>query len=356
MRSDPSMLVRLWTKLRHSPVWRIGMAAVGWFVLISVLHFTLNTDRERRPTVHMGYMPVITNLAAPLLDAASVRKDAPVRFRAVKFASFAEMAEALRNDNIQAAFIIAPLSIVLHQQGADVRVVYIGHRHESTFVVRNDLRAASIMDLEGRTVAVPMRFSGHNLALLRLVQSSAQRGAIRIVEMNPPDMPSALAAGALDGYFVGEPFAAQSLKNGTGSLFLYVEEIWPDFICNLLLVRQSFIDRAPDQVAALVQGAVRSGLWAGEHPSRAAEIAARYWGHPVDLVEYALNTPEHRIVFDKYLPRRQELQEMADLMEAHGLIATAEIGGLVEDRFARQADLTGIGDLETILRPSPERP
>jgi len=300
----------------------------------------------------MGYMPVITNLAAPLLDAASVREEAPVRFRAVKFASFAEMAEALRNDRIQAAFIIAPLAIVLHQQGVDVRVVYIGNRHESTFVVRKELQAASIMDLVGRTVAVPMRFSGHNLALLKMTADLGHRDAIRIVEMNPPDMASALAAGSLDGYIVGEPFAAQSLKTGTGDLLLYVEEIWPDFICNLLLVRQSFIDRAPDQVAALVQGAVRSGLWAGEHTSRAAEIAARYWGQPVDLVEYALNTPQQRIVFDKYLPRRQEMQYMADLMVAFGLIETADIGGLVEDRFVRQADLSGIGDLNTILRPA----
>ena len=60
----------------------------------------------------MGYMPVITNLASPLLDYATRDGDG-VRFRALKFASFAEMAEALRNNQIQAAFMIAPLSIVL---------------------------------------------------------------------------------------------------------------------------------------------------------------------------------------------------------------------------------------------------
>jgi NitT/TauT family transport system substrate-binding protein len=353
MPSSPSVAGRLLSRLQRSHAWRVGLLAAGWFVLITALHYTLNMDRDRRPTVSMGYMPVITNLAAPLLDAVSARNDAGVRFKAVKFASFAEMAEALRSGNIQAAFIIAPLSIVLHQQGADVRVVYIGNRHESTLVVRNGLQAESVADLAGRTIAVPMRYSGHHLALLKLIQDSAPHGPIRIVEMNPPDMAAALAAGSLDAYFVGEPFAAQSLKTGAGDRLLYVEQVWPDFICNLLLVRQRFIDKQPAMVEALVQGAARSGLWARNNPARAAEIASRYWGQPADLVTFALTAPEQRIVFDKFLPRHEELQYMADLMVAFGLIDEGNIEGLVEDRFARRANLAGIGDLGTILRPPP---
>ena len=62
----------------------------------------------------MGYMPVISNLAAPILDYVTKDGDG-VRFEAVKFSSFAEMAEALRNGHIQVAFIIAPLAIVLDE-------------------------------------------------------------------------------------------------------------------------------------------------------------------------------------------------------------------------------------------------
>ena len=61
------------------------------------------------------------------------------------------MGEALRNDHIQAAFIIAPLSIVLHQQGAGVKLIYIGNRHESTLVYRKDLTCNSFADLAGKS-------------------------------------------------------------------------------------------------------------------------------------------------------------------------------------------------------------
>jgi NitT/TauT family transport system substrate-binding protein len=259
------------------------------------------------------------------------------------------MAEALRNHEIQAAFIIAPLSIVLRQQGEDVKVVYIGNRHESTLVARKDLHARTLAELEGHTIAVPMRYSGHYILLLKLLAEAGLQGKVNVVEMNPPDMASALASGSLDAYFVGEPFAAQTLKSGASELLFRVEDVAPDFICNLLLVQQQFIDNHPEAVRQMVQGAVRSGLWAEQNLAEAAQIASRYWGQPLELVKYALDTPAHRIVFDQYLPVADELQKMADLMVRFKLLKTGTISGLIEDRFARQADLTGIEGVDSIL-------
>lgn len=331
---------------------KISLLVISWLLVITLLHYILNTEFEDRPVLKMGYMPVITNFSAPLLDAASQDDETPIRFRAIKFASFAEMAEALRNDEIQAGFIIAPLSIVLRQQGEDVKVVYIGNRHESTLVVRKDLPVRTFDDLEGHTVAVPMRYSGHNLALLNLIDEAGLKGKINVVEMNPPDMASALTTGSLDAYFVGEPFAAQTLKSGSSKLLFYVEKVWPGFICNLLLVRQTFIDRNPEAVQMLVQGAARSGMWIEQNIAQAVEIGARYWGQPRDLVEYALTTPEHRIVFNQYTPKKDEMQSIADMMQRFGLSKGNNIEGLVDDRFAMNADLENIRpDIKSILLP-----
>ena len=298
----------------------------------------------------MGYMPVITNLASPLLDYATRDGDG-VRFRALKFASFAEMAEALRNHQIQAAFMIAPLSIVLRQQGEDVKIIYIGNRHESTLVSAKDRNLRQLSDLSGKTIAVPMRYSGHNLSILQLMEDRGLAGKINIVEMNPPDMASALASGALDAYYVGEPFAAQTLRSGDASLVHYVEDVWKYFICNLVLVRQDFIENDPEIVQMLVQGAARSGFWASENPHAAARIASEYWNQPLDLVEYALTTPEKRIVYDRFIPKREEMQQMADLMMRFKLIEHNKISGLIEDSFAKTVDLSGITDIASILQP-----
>lgn len=296
----------------------------------------------------MGYMPVITNLACPLLDYAT-KDQGDICFNAMKFSSFAEMAEALRNNKIQVAFMIAPLSVVLRQQGEDVKVIYIGNRHESTLVTRKNLNIEKLSDLAGKTLAVPMRYSGHNLSILQLMEKQGLSGQIHIVEMNPPDMASAMAVGSLDAYYVGEPFAAQTVKSGDAKVLYYVEDIWKNFICNLVLVKQSFIENEPETVKLLVQGAARSGLWAKAHTQEAAKIASQYWNQPVELVEYALSTPPNRIVYDRFVPKQDELQDIADLMLKFGLIKSRDIDGLAEPRFAADADLSNITEFETIL-------
>lgn len=297
----------------------------------------------------MGYMPVITNLAAPLLDHAS-KKNEDIYFKALKFSSFAEMAEALRHDEIEAAFIIAPLAIALHQQNEDIKIVYIGNRHESTFVARKELNIQSFNELSGKTIAVPMRYSGHNIAIQKLMEESGLNGQIKVVELNPPDMASALMAGSLDGYFVGEPFAAQTLKNGTASLVFHVEDVWDSFICNLVLVKQQLIEDEPETVRMLVEGAIRSGFWARSHPRQAAEIAAAYWNQSVDLVEYALTQPAGRIVYDQYMPKEEEIQQLADLMEHFNLTKTNTIQGLVDDQFTRSMSTSTVDNLEEIFK------
>jgi NitT/TauT family transport system substrate-binding protein len=143
---------------------RISIIAAAWLIFISFAHYYLNFEHGSKKNIYIGYMPVVTNLAAPLLDQAS-KENSEVRFNALKFSSFSEMAESLRNGKIDAAFIIAPLSIVLKQQGEDVKIVYIGNRHESTLVVRKGLKIRSLSDLSGSKIAVPSRFSGHNITL-----------------------------------------------------------------------------------------------------------------------------------------------------------------------------------------------
>lgn len=329
---------------------KLGIFFLVWLVFIAWLHHRLNHWSVDRQLVRMGYMPVVTNLAAPLLDHVS-RHGADVHFKAVKFVSFAEMAEALRNDSIQAAFIIAPLAVVLRQQGVDVKVVLIGNRHESTLVARKALNVKRLEDLSGGTIAVPMRYSGHNLCLLKMIEEKGLGGKIRVVEMNPPDMASALTSGALDAYFVGEPFAAQTVLSDDADVVAYVESLWPNFICNLVLVKNSWLEANPSVARKLIETAARTGLWAGRHPDEAARIASDYWNQSVDLVRHALTTPYGRVIYDQFVPKTAELQVMADLMVRYNLIQDADISGLVDDRFALAASIDDIDDLDSTRFP-----
>lgn len=349
MRVKLSALVPM---IGHVPKpWLIGLAAICWLAIITVLHESGNTNHPSRKEITIGYMPVISNLAVPILDHLT-RHGHGIRFRALKYSSFAEMAASLRTGDIDVAFMIAPLAVVLRQQGEDVKIIYIGNRHESTLVTRKELKIKTLSDLSGKTIAVPMRYSGHNLSILSLIKENGLEGSVKIVEMNPPDMAVSLASGSLDAYYVGEPFAAQTIMSGDASRLFYVEDVWEGFICNLAIVRRDLIDNEPEIVKLLVQSAARSGIWARENPREAAMIASRYWGQPVDLVEYTLTTPSGRIVYDEYVPVPAEIQEIADIMKKHNLTQSNDISGLVENRFAREADVQNVTSLESIILPA----
>ena len=115
------------------------------------------------------------------------------------------------------------------------------------------------------------------------------------------------------------------------------------------VVKQSLIEQEPETVRLLVEGAARSGVWARSNRKRAAEIATRYWNQPQDLVEYALDTPAGRIVYDRFVPKEAEIEEMANLMVRFGLLENSNIDGLVEDRFARRVGTPKVSSIEDII-------
>lgn len=329
---------------------RTGVIAIVWLVLISGLHAHLNADRKESQKITMGYMPVITNLAAPLIDMASKSRD--IHFQAIKFASFAEMSEAFRSGHLQVAFIIAPLAVVMHQQGVPLKVVYIGNRHESTLVADTNLSTSDLSGLVGKTIAVPIRYSGHLLGLKRYMREHRlAEDAFRIVEIPPPDMPVAMATGGIDGYFVGEPFASKTLRAGTAKRIMNVEEIWPKFICNLMIVRQELIESRPELVRQLVAAAVKSGIWAEGHIEEAVHIISGYWNQDPEFVQYVFNNPPGRFRFDLYRPDVREMEEMAQEMRHSGLISgSVDVAGLVDDRFAKTVSTAEVNSLDDILK------
>jgi NitT/TauT family transport system substrate-binding protein len=95
---------------------------------------------------------------------------------------------------------------------------------------------------------------------------------------------------------------------------------------------------------------MRSRIWAKANLKPAPEIASKFWNQPVDLVEYAMNTPPGRIVYDQYIPKQDEMQKMADMMVKFKLLENADISGLIDDRWAKDAKFDGItNDVKSIL-------
>jgi NitT/TauT family transport system substrate-binding protein len=157
---------------------------------------------------------------------------------------------------------------------------------------------------------------------------------INFVDLPPAEMPSALAAHAIDAYFVGEPYAAKAELAGTGRVLYYAKDIWPHFISCVLVVRDELIAEHPEQVRDLVRGIAESGEWAETHRMAAAKIVAPYFRQDQKLVEYVLTEPPDRVSYRQLTPTDEDMRQIMDVALKAGILKhPIELSDLIDRRF-----------------------
>ena len=244
------------------------------------------------------------------------------------FQGFPEIKEALMSNRMQAGFMVAPMAIALRAQGVPIKIVYLGHRYGSAVVVQKNGPVRSFTDLKGKTIAIPSRFSDERLILFRaMARHGMTAGDLRMVEMAPPDVAGALAAGAIDAFSMGEPYPSQAEMSGFGRILFHAREYWPDYISCVLVVRQDVIDTKPEAVQVLVDGIARSGLWL-DNPQKKARrrehaadfVGREYFRQDPKLLRWALTKPLDRVLYQPLTPYRGDFEIITSLMRETGIL------------------------------------
>ena len=330
--------------MTRSPLLRWGLGALAAVAILGVLRAKPwrpaptaapgGPGTAERQTLAVGFLPVTCHLTCPVTDYAS-RTSTATRFESQRFTDFPTVVETLKSGRLDATFMIAPLAMKLREQGVKVKIAYLGHRDGSTVMVRTDLPARRLKDLEGRTFALPSKYSNQNLVIRKLMQDEGvDASKIRFVELPPPDMPGALATKAIDAYFIGEPHAARAELDGTGRVLYHAKDIWPRFISCVLVVTEKLIDERPAVVKDLVRGIAESGEWADRNRVEAAKLVSPFFRQDEKLVRYVLTQPPDRVSYRMLTPEDSEMQQIADMGLAAGILERRlDVRDLVDRRF-----------------------
>jgi len=294
----------------------------------------LDQTGEIRETLTVGFLPVTCHLTCPVLDFAT-RASTAARFVSQRFSDFATIAESIKGGRLQASFMIAPLAMKLREQGVPLKILYLGHRDGSTVIVRRDLAVNDLRELRGRTFGIPSRYSNQYLVIQKLMaDQGVAADKIRLVELPPPDMPAALAAKAIDAYFVGEPFAAKAELDGSGRVLYYAKDIWPHFISCVLVVHENLIRQRPAVVSSLVRGIAESGEWAEGHRLDASKVAAPYFRQDEKLVRFVLTQPPDRVSYRMLNPTDDDMDQILRMAVKAGILdRLIDIQSLVDRSF-----------------------
>ena len=262
-------------------------------------------------------------------------------FKSKKFTDWPTVKEALIAKEIGGVFILAPMAMQLAADGIPIKVVYLGHRDGTAIVVGKDAPIHDFGDLRGKVVAIPSRYANQHILMHKMMDEwGMPEGSIELREVPPPEHPTALLAGSIDAYIVGEPFAAKAEVDGFGRVLYHTKDIWPEFISCVLVVRQDLIDDRRELIQELVDGIAKSGKWLDEdmdHRMDAAEVAAKnYYYQEPELLRYVLSKPVDRVKYTNLAPLRGDFNEIMELAYEIGVLSgRVEFETYADDSFVR---------------------
>ena len=307
-------------------------------------------------------------------------------FESKRYTNFPSMIEDIQAGNLHAAFVLAPLAMVVAREGTKpVKIVHLGHRDGTCVVVGKDSPYQSFGDLRGARIAVPHRCSNQRILIERLKDDAGFNDSdVTLIDFPPPEMPAGLRAGQFEAYIVGEPHAARAELEGFGRILYYTKDIWPNFISCVLVVTQELIDEQPELVQELVSGITASGEWidagpeegimagiyvegevlpsspvTGERPKsivvpegfglsprmQAAQIGGLFYGQPPELLKYVLSKPPDRVKYTELDLQRDDFLEIQRYAERLGFFSKRPVTDsdpfgfedYCDDRFERGA-------------------
>ncbi|MCE1274107.1 MAG: ABC transporter substrate-binding protein, partial [Chlorobiales bacterium] len=224
--------------------------------------------------------------------------------RPVLIRGWAPMAEAFMAGRFNLTHLLAPIPIYMrYSKGFPVKIVAWDHINGSAITVGKDSGIRSYADLGGKQIAIPYWYSMHNIILQMIarehgiepvIQSKTaplSNKQVNLFVMAPPDMPTAIASNAIDGYVVAEPFNAAGEVLANGRIVRFTGDIWKNHPCCVAVMNEKDL---ADQAWShkVIQALVKAELWALNNVEQAAHIlskdGAKYLPLPEKIVQRAM--------------------------------------------------------------------
>lgn len=313
-----------------------------------------------RQTLEVAFLPVTCHLTCPVTDFASRTSTTGTAFDALRFTEFPPIIEAITAKKLQAGFVTVPIAMRMREQGAPIRIACLGHRDGSQLVIAKELEAKSMGDLRGKTIAIPSPFSNENFFVHKMLRDQGLKAdEFKFVVLPPPDMVASLAAKAIDGFVVAEPFCAKAEIDGVGRVLYYAKDVWPNYISCCLIVHEDLIKERREVVADLVRGICESGEWTEQHRTDAAKLVAPYFRQDEKILTYVLTQPPDRVTYRNLNPTDEELTKINDMAVDLGFMKKhIPIDELLDRSFipptiaAAKVDMSRMGEIVPKAAPA----
>lgn len=276
---------------------------------LTALLLTACGRKGNEDVVKIAYLPITH--ALPL---AGLEKADGVKVELVKYGSWPELLDALNTGRVDGASVLIELAMKAKAQGIGLTAVALGHTDGNVIVVTQETNSAK--DLKGKTFAIPHRASSHHILLQEaLAKDGLTIDDVNVVEMAPPEMPSALANKQIAGYCVAEPFGAAGVLASKGKVLYRSDELWHESICCGLVVN----NKAYKEKKALIDKVITAYEKQGkelEDKEVALERAKTLLTQPEEVLQQSLQW----ISYADLKIKKEAYSDLAEKVKKYGII------------------------------------
>jgi len=202
-------------------------------------------------------------------------------------------------------------------QGNKIFIVATVTAHkEAKLIVRTDHGIHAPADLLGKKIAT-LPGTNSDFFMYRFLEANGiSPREVKITNMAPPEMVTALVGGDIDGYFAWEPHIYYARERLPGATAVYPPgNLYSGRHC--VAMNQDFVAQHPEVVAKLIRGFIQAERYVAEHPAEARAIVAKRTG--MDDAALRELWPEYHVAvqFDR---------EFAEILDTEARWAQGEQG------------------------------
>ena len=273
------------------------------------------SESPESPNVNFGIIALTDCSSIVIAHEKGLFKKYGINSTVTKGASWAAIRDSLANGDIQATHMLIgmPIASTMGLGGAPkvpMIAPWLLNRNGQSISLSNSLKGKVAADPKAlkpivdaaKAAGTPMQFAmtfppGTHAMWIRywlaaggINPGDAAGGSadISLITIPPPQMVANMQAGKMDGFCVGEPWNAKTIKDEIGFTAINTQDIWKDHPEKVCAFTEEFAAKNPKTVKAVMKALHEAGVWLDQMENREEQArivsAATYINCPPETI------------------------------------------------------------------------
>ena len=174
------------------------------------------SSRAAEKEVTFAYQDMVVPFRV-LMEQGGIEKKTGYKINWRKFGGGGDVVRAMASGNVALDEAGSSPIATAASQGLNIELFWIldDIANAEQLVARNGIGVTSVAGLKGKTVATPFVSTSHYQLMFALKQAGLAPGAVKVINMRPPEIAAAWERGDIDATFIWDPVLSRVKQNGT---------------------------------------------------------------------------------------------------------------------------------------------